>query len=136
MKNKTKALSILLLITLAFFLTVLYGCSHEPQKYMIDKQKTQQPIGTSDTATEQYQEKQDPEKISEEETDFISCEGKFWGKSVCPAEYEPVCAILAETDIITNETLRTERRTFNNACYACTYTKESLRPTGYTEGKC
>lgn len=69
-------------------------------------------------------------------TNLTTCEGKFWGKSVCPAEYEPVCAKLAELDVETGEVLSTQQKEFNSACYACTYSKESMTTIGYAPGEC
>jgi putative hemolysin len=67
---------------------------------------------------------------------MTSCEGQYWGKSVCPADYNPVCGTMAEVDVETGEIMRTEKKTFNNACYACTYSKESMKVLGYVLGKC
>lgn len=64
------------------------------------------------------------------------CKGQFWGKSVCPSDYSPVCVTLAELDPTTNKTVRTEQETATNACSACVYSKQSMTPLGYVEGRC
>jgi putative hemolysin len=67
------------------------------------------------------------------------CEGKFWGKSVCPSLYEPVCATLLDTDPITNQTYDAGKETFPNACIACInvdLSNPDLKTKGYVAGRC
>jgi putative hemolysin len=66
-------------------------------------------------------------------TNMTSCEGQFVTKSVCPPEYNPVCARVRIGD---NVTFREMDRGYNNACKACTSDEEGEEVLGYVVGAC
>ncbi|MBW2971856.1 DUF333 domain-containing protein [Candidatus Woesearchaeota archaeon] len=57
---------------------------------------------------------------------MTSCEGQFWGKSVCPPDVYPVCAKTGDDP--------DDWQTFSNACKACL--KSEGNAQGYILGEC
>ncbi len=66
-------------------------------------------------------------------TNLTSCKNQFIGKSVCPPDYDPVCAKI-EFGEETNKLFRWE--TFSNACKACLASTNVDYTKGYILGKC
>ncbi|MFC1723354.1 DUF333 domain-containing protein [Nanoarchaeota archaeon] len=60
----------------------------------------------------------------EPETNITKCKDQYWGKSICPGDFQPVCAQINSTK---------EWQTFNNACSAC-ISEEKI--VGYRFDKC
>jgi len=72
--------------------------------------------------------------ISEAEpvSGLVYCSESFGGADVCTARYEPVCARLKSTEPL----LRSEWKTYSNACTACTAEEPGYTIAVYLPGTC
>jgi len=66
-------------------------------------------------------------------SNYTSCEGQFWGKTVCPSLYEPVCARI---EIGPAAPYEVQYHTFPNSCVACLSSTRMEVVIGYTHGPC
>jgi putative hemolysin len=66
-------------------------------------------------------------------TNLTECRGRFWGKSICQADYNPVCARIKVNE---SNVLSESWETFSNACNACIASEENFVVVGYTIGRC
>ena len=62
-------------------------------------------------------------------TNLTECGDRFWGKTICPPQYDPVCAKIQFSSEVKWET-------FANDCTACKASTETEAVVGYTLGKC
>ncbi|MBW2997322.1 DUF333 domain-containing protein [Candidatus Woesearchaeota archaeon] len=60
---------------------------------------------------------------------LTECGERFWGKTVCPPQYSPVCAKVESDAGVTWET-------FSNDCTACKASTETEVVVGYVLGRC
>jgi len=64
---------------------------------------------------------------------LTDCAGQFWGKTVCPTLYEPVCA---KIELGNSAPYQIRWETFSNNCLACIASTKMEVVTGYIKGKC
>lgn len=70
---------------------------------------------------------------------YTTCEGKFWGKTICDGDYDPVCGkvLVLEIDESGEEKIIGDRwEEFNNDCSACIDGSKTERVVGYQPGGC
>lgn len=150
------------LIIIAFALSVLlFGCNAKPQKYMLNDEQ-QESAGMANPASVfcvnnsgTWSVKQDKEGNQQgictfadstwcDEWDYFhnnckpgynytSCEGQFWGKTICPPEYTPVCARI---EVGTKAPYTIRHETFDNACKACISSTKMEVAVGYVRDPC
>jgi putative hemolysin len=64
---------------------------------------------------------------------YTKCEGQFWGKTVCPSLYQPVCGRI---EVGTAAPYEVQYHTFPNSCVACISSTKMEVVVGYTHRRC
>jgi len=152
--------SIIVAIIIVSAMIFISGCHSQPQKYMLGKDA--HVSGMANPASEfcvnssgTWSVKQDKDGNQQgictfadsswcDEWDFYrnnckpgnnytSCEGQFWGKTVCPPEYTPVCARI---EVGTKAPYQIRYDTFDNACKACISSTKMEVVVGYVRDPC